>query len=103
MMKKLYLPLLLAISFVSKAQISDSTKVEKAAVYSLKIANPIVNKFLFFKETQNEGNDIQKNLSQLNSRFTVNPYQIPRTITNPNGVATPKQAIISGLLKGMTR
>jgi hypothetical protein len=42
-------------------------------------------------------------LNQLNSRFTVNPYQIPRTITNPNGVATPKQAIISGLLKGMTR
>lgn len=52
-MKKLYLPLLLAISFVSKAQILDSTKVEKAAVYSLKIANPIVNKSLFFKETQN--------------------------------------------------
>ncbi len=103
MMKKLYLPLLLAISFVSKAQISDSTKVEKATVYSLKIANPIVNKSLFFKENQNEGNDIQKNLSQLNSRFTVNPYQIPKTITNPNGVATPKQAIISGLLKGMTR
>ena len=102
-MKKLYLPILLAISFVSKAQISDSTKVEKATVYSLKIANSIVNKPLFFKETQNEGNDIQKNLNQLNSRFTVNPYQIPKTITNPNGVATPKQAIISGLLKGMTR
>lgn len=103
MMKKLYLPLLLAISFVCKAQILDSTKFEKAKVYSLKIANPIVNKPLFFKETQNEGNDIQKNLNQLNSRFTVNPYQIPKTITNPNGVATPKQAIISGLLKGMTR
>ena len=103
MMKKLYLPLFLAISFISKAQISDSTKVEKATVYSLKIANPIVNKPLFYKENQNEGNDIQKNLNQLNSRFTVNPYQIPRTITNPNGVATPKQAIISGLLKGMTR
>lgn len=102
-MKKLYLPLLLAISFVSKAQISDSTKVEKARVYSLKIANPIVNKPLFFKENQNEGNDIQRNLNQLNSRFTVNPYQIPKTITNPNGVATPKQAIITGLLKGMTR
>ena len=101
-MKKLYLPLLLAISFVSKAQILDSTKVEKATVYSLKIANPIVNKPMFFKETQNEGNDIQKNLSQLNSRFTINPYQIPKTLTNPNG-ATPKQAIISGLLKGMTR
>ena len=42
-MKKLYLPLLLAISFVSKAQILDSTKVENAKVYSLKIANPIVN------------------------------------------------------------
>lgn len=103
MMKKLYLPILLAISFVSKAQISDSTKVEKATVYSLKIANPIVNKPLFFKENQNEGNDIQRNLNQLNSRFTVNPYQIPKTITNPNGVATPKQAIITGLLKGMTR
>lgn len=103
MMKKLYLPILLAISFVSKAQISDSTKVEKARVYSLKIANPIVNKPLFFKENQNEGNDIQRNLNQLNSRFTVNPYQIPKTITNPNGVATPKQAIITGLLKGMTR
>ena len=48
MMKKLYLPLLLAISFVSKAQILDSTKVKKATVYSLKIANPIVNKPLFF-------------------------------------------------------
>jgi hypothetical protein len=46
-MKKLYLPLLLAISFVSKAQILDSTKVEKAKVYSLKIANPIVNKLFF--------------------------------------------------------
>ena len=102
-MKKLYLPLLLAISFVSKAQILDSTKVEKATVYSLKIANSIVNKPLFFKETQNEGNDIQKNLNQLNLRFTINPYQIPKTLTNPNGVATPKQAIISGLLKGMTR
>ncbi|MFN3772446.1 hypothetical protein [Cloacibacterium normanense] len=102
-MKKLYLPLLLAISFVSKAQILDSTKVENAKVYSLKIANPIVNKPLFFKETQNEGNDIQKNLNQLNSRFTVNPYQIPKTLINPNGSATPKQAIISGLLKGMTR
>ena len=63
-MKKLYLPLLLAISFVSKAQILDSTKVENAKVYSLKIANPIVNKPMFFKETQNEGNDIQKNLNQ---------------------------------------
>lgn len=31
-MKKLYLPLLLAISFVSKAQILDSTKVENAKV-----------------------------------------------------------------------
>ena len=102
-MKKLYLPLLLAISFVSKAQILDSTKVEKAKVYSLKIANPIVNKSLFFKENQNEGNDIQKNLNQLNLRFTINPYQIPKTLTNPNGSATPKQAIISGLLKGMTR
>ncbi len=58
---------------------------------------------MFFKKHQNEGNDIQKNLNQLNSRFTVNPYQIPKTLTNPNGVATPKQAIISGLLKGMTR
>jgi hypothetical protein len=49
-MKKLYLPLLLAISFVSKAQILDSTKVEKAKVYSLKIANPIVNKPCFLKK-----------------------------------------------------
>ena len=97
-MKKLYLPLLLAISIVSKAQISDFTKVEKATVYSLKIANPIVNKPLFFKETQNEGNDIQKNLNQLNSRFTVNPYQIKKNQMNPNGSATPKQAIISGLI-----
>ena len=50
-MKKLYLPLLLAISFVSKAQILDSTKVEKTKikVYSLKIANPIKNKPFFFK------------------------------------------------------
>ena len=49
MMKKLYLSLLLTISFVCKAQILDSTKFEKAKVYSLKIANPIVNKSLFFK------------------------------------------------------
>jgi membrane-associated HD superfamily phosphohydrolase len=95
--------ILISVFTVSKAQVKDSTKFEKTNVYSLKIANPTINKPLFFKENQNEGNDIQKNLNQLNSRFTVNPYQIPRTITNPNGVATPKQAIISGLLKGMTR
>ena len=102
-MKKLYLPLLLAISFVSKAQILDSTKVEKATVYSLKIANPIVNKSLFFKENQNQGSDIQRNLNQLNTQFSVNPYQIKKNQMNPNGSATPKQAIISGLIKGLSK
>ena len=102
-MKKLYLPLLLAISFVSKAQISDSTKVEKARVYSLKISNPIVNKPLFFKENQNQGSDIQRNLNQLNTQFSVNPYQIKKNQMNPNGSATPKQAIISGLIKGLSK
>ena len=102
-MKKLYLPLLLAISFVSKAQISDSTKVEKTRVYSLKIANPIVNKPLFFKENQNQGSDIQRNLNQLNTQFSVNPYQIKKNQMNPNGSATPKQAIISGLIKGLSK
>ena len=54
-MKKLYLPLLLAISFVSKAQILDSTKFENAKVYSLKIANPIVNKPMFLKKLKMKG------------------------------------------------
>ena len=102
-MKKLYLPLLLAISFVSKAQILDSTKVEKATVYSLKIANPTINKPLFFKENQNQGSDIQRNLNQLNTQFSVNPYQIKKNQMNPNGSATPKQAIISGLIKGLSK
>ncbi len=123
-MKKLYLPLLLAISFVSKAQILDSTKnktfiQEKTKINfsyispfkalpknnSVKTFNQNIDKSLIFPSyyTQKVDNDIQKNLSQLNSRFTINPYQIPKTLTNPNGSATPKQATISGLLKGMTR
>ena len=40
-----------------------------------------------------------KNLNQLNSRFTVNPYQIPKPLPILMVLQHPKQAIISGLLK----
>ena len=89
--------ILISVFTVSKAQVKDSTKFEKTKVYSLKIANPTINKPLFFKENQNQGSDIQRNLNQLNTQFSVNPYQIKKNQMNPNGSATPKQAIITGL------
>ena len=93
--------ILISVFTVSKAQVKDSTKFEKKNVYSLKIANPTINKPLFFKE--NQGSDIQRNLNQLNTQFSVNPYQIKKNQMNPNGSATPKQAIISGLIKGLSK
>ena len=93
--------ILISVVTVSKAQVKDSTKFEKTNVYSLKIANPTINKPLFFKE--NQGSDIQRNLNQLNTQFSVNPYQIKKNQMNPNGSATPKQAIISGLIKGLSK
>ena len=93
--------ILISVFTVSKAQMKDSTKFEKTNVYSLKIANPTINKPLFFKE--NQGSDIQRNLNQLNAQFSVNPYQIKKNQMNPNGSATPKQAIISGLIKGLSK
>ena len=93
--------ILLSVFTVSKAQVKDSAKIEKTKEYSLKIANPTINKPLFFKE--NQGSDIQRNLNQLNTQFSVNPYQIKKNQMNPNGSATPKQAIISGLIKGLSK
>ena len=95
--------ILISVFTVSKAQVKDSTKFEKTKVYSLKIAKPTINKPLFFKENQNQGSDIQRNLNQLNTQFSVNPYQIKKNQMNPNGSATPKQAIISGLIKGLSK
>ena len=128
MKKLIYITFLLVISFNAKSQVLDSLKLSEKPLkkkyikfkFSVSSKNNTIYKDNFtgrlyfqngFDRTAiyntsnkiNYQNDIQKNLSQLNSKFTVNPYQIPKTITNPNGATTPKQAIISGLLKGIAR
>ena len=128
MKKLIYITFLLVISFNAKSQVLDSLKLSEKPLekkyikfkFSVSSKNNTIYKDNFtgrlyfqngFDRTAiyntsnkiNYQNDIQKNLSQLNSKFTVNPYQIPKPITTPNGATTPKQAIISGLLKGIAR
>jgi hypothetical protein len=46
---------------------------------------------------------LQKNLDFLKVKNQTNPFSIPKTIYNPNGAYTPKQAIIGGLLGGILK
>lgn len=80
-----------------KAQKVDSINIKKTV-----INNQIQNMSLQFNIKNsiysfNDRNDLQKNLDFLKVKNQPNPYSIPKTIYNPNGASTPKQAIIGGI------
>ncbi|MCT4121879.1 hypothetical protein SDC9_00506 [bioreactor metagenome] len=86
-----------------KAQKVDSINIKKTV-----INNQIQNTSLQFNIKNstysfNDRSDLQKNLDFLKVKNQTNPFSIPKTIYNPNGAYTPKQAIIGGLLGGILK
>lgn len=121
-MKKIPLLLLLFIYTQSYSQNIDSAQIFKSKNNKTKISfrspfrdipkynawkleNLNIEKSTYMPEyyTQKVENNIQQNLNQLNSRYSVNPYQLPKTLTNPTGASSPKQALINGLFNSIKK